>query len=203
MGLFGSDSDPDKIDEEWRCEPQGDYVTQPRIDKVKDILDDGENIYYLGRGGTIDVEGSSAGSSLFGDDRSRKSGTKGYVRTVIADDRIVVKIPQLTGNDERSVPYRNITSVDLDTGLVNKRLSLQTPGQTYHIQITEPGKDEVREMMKFIRGKMEEASKPDTAVVESEPDPVDQIDKLRELNEKGALSDAEFEEKKQDLLDKI
>jgi hypothetical protein len=203
MGLFGSGSDDDGIATEWQCEPQGDYVTQPRIDKVKDILDGGENIHYLGRGGTIDVEGSSAGSSLFGDDRSRKSGTTGYVRTVVTDDRITVKIPQLTGNDERTVPYRNITSVDLDTGLLNKRLSLQTPGQTYHIQVTEPGKDEVREMVSFIREKMEEASQPDTTVVESEPDPVDQIDKLRELNEKGALSDEEFEEKKQELLDKI
>ncbi len=54
---------------------------------------------------------------------------------------------------------------------MNKRLSLQTPGQTYHIQITEPGKGETREIVSFIREKMEEESQPDTVVAESEPDP--------------------------------
>ena len=57
-------------------EAKDNYVTKERILKVRDILDDGETVYYLTRGSTVDVEGSSAGTSLFGDDRSRKSGTK-------------------------------------------------------------------------------------------------------------------------------
>jgi len=171
---------------------------------VKDILDGGEEIHYLTRGSTVDVEGSSAGESLWGDDRSRKSGTKGYVRTVITDSRVAVKIPQLTGNDRRSVPYESITSVDLDTGLVNKRLSLQTPGQTYHIEAHDPGKDEVRRAVKFIRNKITESNE-ETVVVEdsSEPDPTEQLKNLKELHEQGVLTDEEFEEKKSDLLDKI
>ncbi|WP_247005122.1 PH domain-containing protein [Halosolutus gelatinilyticus] len=202
MGLFGSNSD-EQIPTEYKCSPQGDYVTAARLGKIEDILDEGESVHYITRGGTIDVEGSSAGTSLFGDDRSRKSGTKGYVRAAITDQRIAIKIPQWLGSDERSVPYRNITSVDLDTGLVNKRLSLQTPGQTYHIQVTEPGKDETREIVRFIREKMEETSQPETVVAESEPDPLDQLEKLKELHDKGVVSDEEFKEKKQALLDQI
>lgn len=185
-------------------EESAEYVTPERVAKVKDILDGGETVYYLTRGSTVDVEGSSAGESLWGDDRSRKSGTKGYVRAALTDDRVAVKIPQLTGNDERSVPYESITSVDLDTGLVNKRLSLQTPGQTYHIEAHEPGKEEVRNAVKFIRDKITESNE-ETVVVEdsSEPDPTEQLKNLKELHEEGVLTDEEFEEKKSDLLDKI
>ena len=185
-------------------EENGDYVTPERVDKIRDILDDDEEVHYITRGSTVDVEGSSAGSSLFGDDRSRKSGTSGYVRAVITGERVAVKIPQLTGNDERSIPYESITSVDLDTGLVNKRLSLQTPGQTYHIEAHEPGKNGVRQAVKFIRNKIKESNE-ETIVVEdsSEPDPTEQLKNLKELHDEGVLSDEEFEGKKSDLLDKI
>lgn len=182
----------------------GDYVTDERIKKIEDILDDDEKVHYLTRGSTVDVEGSSAGSSLFGDNRSRKSGTKGFVRAGITDTRVVVKVPQWLGNDERSIPYQNITSVDLDTGLVNKRLSLQTPGQTYHIEVHEPDKQEVRDAVKFIRNKITE-SNDDQVVVQSndEPDPTEQLQNLKELHDEGVLTDDEFEEKKQTILDKI
>lgn len=186
------------------ADDHGDYVTAERIEKIESVLDDSEKVHYLTRGATVDVEGSSAGSSLFGDDRSRKSGTKGYVRAAITDNRVVVKIPQWLGNDERSVPYQNITSVDLDTGLTYKRLSLQTPGQTYHIEAHEPDKEEIRETVKFIRNKITE-SQEDNIVVQGndEPDPTEQIQNLKELHDNGVLTDEEFEQKKQSLLDKI
>jgi len=191
-------------DEALDVEPQGAYVTREQFRKVSDILDSDEQVHFITRGSTVDVEGSSAGSSLFGDDRSRKSGTKGWVRAVISDRRVAIKVPQILGDDERSVPYSNITSVDLDTGLVNKRLTLQTPGQTYHIEAHEPGKEEVRDAVRFIRKKISDANQPDVVQTESsEPDPLDQLNKLKEMNEEGVVSDEEFEEKKSELLDKI
>jgi|GEM_PF-1814072 len=192
-------------DEALSADPQGDYVNRARYEKIKGVLDPEEKVHFITRGTTVDVEGSSAGKSLFGDDRSRKSGTRGFVRSVITDKRVAIKIPQFLGTDERSVPYNSITSVDLDTGLVNKRLTLQTPGQTYHIEAQEPGKDEVRKAVRFIRNKVDEANQPQVIhqQEDSEPDPIDQIQKLKELNEAGAISDDEFESKKRDLLDKI
>lgn len=185
-------------------EPYGNYVTVERLKKVVDILDNDEIVHYLTRGSTVDVEGSGAGGSLFGDDRSRKSGTKGYVRAVITDRRVAVKVPQFLGNDERSVPYSNITSVDLDTGLVNKRLTLQTPGQTYHIEAQEPGKDELRDITRFIRDKISEENQPDVVQADnSEADPLDQLSKLKDLHDQGVVSDQEFEDKKSNLMDKI
>jgi hypothetical protein len=193
-------------DDALSADPQGSYVTRDRYEKIKGILDPEEQVHFITRGSTVDVEGSSAGSSLFGDNRSRKSGTRGYVRAVITDKRVAVKIPQMLGTDERSVSYNSITSVDLDTGLVNKRLTLQTPGQTYHIEAHEPGKDEVRRAIRFIRQKVEKTNQPDVIQQqsdESEPDALEKLEKLKELNDSGAISDEEFDDKKQELLDEI
>jgi hypothetical protein len=186
-------------------EPIGNYVTEERFYKINDILDPDEVVHYITSGKTIDVEGSGAGSSAFGNDRSRKNSLTGRVRAVVTDKRVAVKIPQMTGDDERSIPYDSITSVDLDTGLVNKRITLQTAGQTYHIEVQEPGKEEVRETVRFIRERRKESNQPNVVTTEdsSEPDPLEQLEKLRELHEKGAVSDDEFEEKKSDLLGKI
>lgn len=189
--------DRDKIE-------QGTYVTDSRLKKIASVLDKDETVYYLTRGSTVDVEGSSAGNSLFGDDRSRKSGTRGYVRAAITDRRVVVKIPQWLGSDERSVPYDNITSVDLDTGLINKRLTLQTAGQTYHIEVHEPGKDECRDAVRFIRKKISEANQSQVVTQESsDPDPTEQLKNIKQLHDEGVLTEKEFEEKKQSLLDKL
>lgn len=200
MGLFSSD-DTDVTDH-TDAEPQGEYITEKRLRKIDSALEDGESVHYMTAGSTIDAEGDGAGQSLFGDDRSRKSGTTGFVRTAFTDDRVVIKIPQVTGNDRRIVPYNNITSVDVDTGLVKKRISLQTKGHTYHIEVDKPGKDECREICSFVREKMREQQE-STQQGTSEPDPTEQLARLKDLHDSGALSDEEFEEKKQALLDKI
>lgn len=184
--------------------PVGDYVTQKQVDKIKDVLDADENVHYITEGSTIDVEGSQAGNSIWGNDRSRKSGTKGWVRAAYTQKRVVIKIPQWLGSDERTIPYRNITSVDLDTGLVNKRVTLQTAGQTYHIEAQDPGKSECREVVKFVRDKLRDSQTNNgNNSNESENDPLEQLEKLKELHEKGVVSDQEFSQKKERLLDKI
>jgi len=194
MGLFGSD---DTTSEDVACAPQGQYVTSERVEKIKSVLQDGENVHYLTRGSTVDVQKGGDSSSLFGDNRSRKTGTRGYVRAAFTDTRVVVKIPQLLGSDERSVPYENVLSVDLDTGLVKKRITLQTAGPTYNIEADEPEKDEIREAVNFARERMGGNS------TTTEDDALDKLEKLKELHEDGVLSDAEFEEKRQSLVDDI
>ena len=188
--------------EQLDARPQGDWVTPERVEKVDDLRDDDEVVHYMWRGGTIDVEGSSAGDSIFGNDRDRKSSFKG-IFTAVTDKRIVIAIPQVLGDDERHIPYHSVTSVDLDTGLMARRVSLQTKGQTYHIQAQGPSKDELRDAMRFVREKVEETHRPQQVQATSEPDPTEQLQNLKELHEQGVLTDAEFEEKKQSLLDKI
>ena len=149
MGLLSGDSEP------LEHEPRGEYVTADRVAKVADRLRDGERVQYLTRGTTIDTQRGGDNSSLFGDDRSRKTGTRGWVRAAFTDDRIVVKIPQLLGTDDRSIPYDSMTAIDVDTGLVKKRITIQTPAATYHIEVDNPGKPEVREAVEFARQQVE------------------------------------------------
>ena len=149
MGLLSGDSEP------LEYEPRGEYVTADRVAKVADRLRDGERVQYLTRGTTIDTQRGGDNSSLFGDDRSRKTGTRGWVRAAFTDERIVVKIPQLLGTDDRSIPYDSMTAIDVDTGLVKKRITIQTPAATYHIEVDNPGKPEVREAVEFARQQVE------------------------------------------------
>lgn len=195
-------SNSEKLNRHLDAEPQGDWVNSKWVKKVAELLDEDELVHYMWKGGTIDVEGSSAGESIFGNDRDRKSSFKG-IFTAVTDKRIVIAIPQYLGDDERHIPYHSVTSVDLDTGLVSRRVSIQTKGQTYHIQAQGPSKDELRDAMKFIREKVEEVNQPQQAQSVNEPDPTEQLKNISELHENGVLSDEEFEEKKKSLLDKL
>lgn len=195
-------SNSEKLNRHLDAEPQGDWVNSKWVKKVAELLDEDELVHYMWKGGTIDVEGSSAGESIFGNDRDRKSSFKG-IFTAVTNKRIVIAIPQYLGDDERHIPYHSITSVDLDTGLVSRRVSIQTKGQTYHIQAQGPSKDELRDAMKFIREKVEEVNQPQQVQSVNEPDPTEQLKNITELHENGVLSDEEFEEKKKSLLDKL
>lgn len=196
MGLFRSDDISKHI-----ADDAGGSATKKQIKKIKDVLDEDEEVFYVTRGSTVDVEGDGSGTSLFGNDRSRKSGTKGFVRAAFTDRRVVVKVPQWLGSDERSIPYQNITSADLDTGLVKKRISLQTAGQTYHIEVDQPGKEECREALRHVRERSAAANQ--TVAGGSAPDPTEQLQRLKELHDDGVVTDDEFEEKKQNLLDEL
>lgn len=184
------------------ADPQGSWVTADRVEKMGDTLDDDENVHYMFKGGTLDVEGSTSGESIWGNDRDRKSSLKG-VYTAVTDKRVVINIPQFLGDDERHIPYSSIVSCDLDTGLMSRRVSLQTKGPTYHIQAQGPDKDELRTALRFIRDKAEESDKVVVEGGNAEPDPTEQLKNITELHDAGVLSDEEFEEKKQKLLDKI
>jgi hypothetical protein len=180
----------------------GEWVNEERLKEVHHLLDEDERVHYMWRGATIDVEGSGAGKSIFGNDRSRKSSWTG-IHTGVTNKRIVIAISQFLGDDERHIPYRSATSVDLDTGVWAHRVSIHTKGQTYHISAPYHSKDELREAMQFIRQKIEEANQPQQSQAESAPDPTEQLKNLQELQHKGVITEDEFEAKKQALLNKI
>jgi len=195
MAIFGNDDGDGTLG----YEPRGETVTQKRIDKLGGVLEPDERVEFVTAGTTIDVEGAGSGSSLFGNDRSRKTGTRGYVRAAFTDERVAVKIPQWTGSDERTIPYRNVLGIDLDTGLVKNRISIQTPGPTYHIEVDKPGKDECRELVRYVRDRVESEQQDGS----DDADPTEQLQRVKELHDDGVLSESEYEEKRAELLDRI
>ncbi|WP_135852909.1 PH domain-containing protein [Halorussus salinus] len=195
MGLFGSDS-TSEID----YEPESEFATAERIGKMEDVLDPDEKVMYLIKGKGIQEKGEGAGA--FGADVEGKNSILSSILTGATNKRLVSKIPQVTGDDEQTIPYSRIEGVDLDTGLVSKKLTVKTSGSAYEFQVSDPDADEIREMARFIREKMKE-SQQTNAQAASQPDPTEQLKNIKELHDEGVLSDEEFEEKKNDLLDKM
>lgn len=161
-----------------------------------DLLDEGEQPHYFLKGSSIDVEGDGAGGeSITGWDRDRRLGG---AFTVLTEQRVLVIANHLRGYDEHTIPYDSITAVNLNSGLMSTRLTLQTRGATYHLSVTSSDDDEVQDAVEWLRGKRRHGEDPD-----STGDSLDRLEKLKSLYDDGALTEEEFEEKKAELLDDI
>lgn len=174
MGLFGNDDEVKNADLD--CSPQNEYASEEAVAKVDDIVDPGEKVHFLARetGGGVDVE--AAGAGLFGGDGTRILGTIGDVRTAATDRRVLVKIPLVLGSDVRSIPYSEVTGVDLDLKGMHRRLSVRTAERTYHVDVGALPSEECREMAAFVREKRSEERDDELAgehdvEPDGEPDP--------------------------------
>lgn len=199
---FGDDRPDTSMNADLDCEPQNDYVSEKRVEKIDDMLDDGEKVHYLAK---ATGEGLAVGGET-------KYPSKGSILTAATDRRVVSKVPYLSGSEEFSVPYDSITSVDVKSGLMKKRLLLRTTARTYGIGVGNLSDSTYREMGQFIRSKASGGAREEadpgsgtdpSARGRASDDPLDKLERLRDLKEKGALSEREFEEKKAELLDEI
>lgn len=197
MGLFDT-GDVRLENADIDCEPQNEYVSEETVAKIDDVLDGGEKVHFLAReaGGGVTIQGAT-------EDEEKKVASGGHIRTAATDRRVVSKIPNLIGSEEISIPYDSISTVDLKSGLVRTRLSLQTDMKTYGIEIGHLNDDECKRMSRFIREKVSEANQQSAAGSDSTADPLDKLERLRDLKDEGVISDEEFDEKKAELLDQI
>lgn len=195
MGLFGSSDEAT----EYLGNPCGDYVTPKRIDKVKDVLRPDEKVHYITKlNGAVTGEGETSPWKATGDE---DVSLRGYERAVFTNNRVVIKIPKWIGAKERTIPYDGISSIDSESGLIYSKITIRTHSDVYKFSILKPGKDEIREIVSFVQNEIAgPSSGPNTS---SEIDPVEQIEKLNELYEKDVISEEEFSEKKQELMDRI
>lgn len=161
-----------------------------------DLLDSGEQPHYYLKGSSVDVEGDGAGGeSITGWDRDRRIGS---AFTLVTEQRVLVIANHFRGYDEHTIPYESISAVNLNSGFVSKRLSLQTRGATYHLSVSTSDDDEVQRAVEYLRERRRQGDDSD-----SRGDPLDRIEKLKSLHDDGVLTDEEFEEKKSSLLDDV
>ncbi|MFA1612162.1 SHOCT domain-containing protein [Halobellus rubicundus] len=185
---------------------QGESVTRDAFLIVLDgfvapinLLDDEEQPHYFLNGSTVDVEGQGAGSeSIVGWDRDRRIGG---AYTILTSQRILVIANHARGYDEHTIPYDIVTAVNLNRGMVGIRLSIQTKSATYHCSATKTknkyGSEEVESAVDYLRKKRQQTTEEDS------DDALDQITRLKSLYDDGAITEEEFQEKKQSLLDDI
>lgn len=181
------------------CEPQNEYVSKPEVEKLDKYLEPGEKIHFLGRdaGGQLKINGE------------KRDGVTG-VLTTATDRRVVFKTGKLIGGSQTSIDYRDISSVEVSFGVLQKRINLETDSKVFGIGVGQLGKDEVQDMAQFIREKMRDPNRVGGATTEqtadsteSEEDPLDKLERLGELRDNGVITEEEFQEKKQSLLDQI
>jgi hypothetical protein len=118
------------------------------------------------------------------------------------DKRLIAYINETIGSSNLSIGYDKIDTVEIEHGAVTNKLSVQSTSKTY----TFPGfndidKSEIHDFADFIRDQASESKTDDAS--ESNIDPTEQLKNIKELHDQGVLTDEEFEEKKQSLLDKL
>jgi len=163
-------------------------------DDVK-YLDDDEEVKYIIKGKNVEIEG--------GVEKERTGSSIGKkMKTVVTNKRVLLIIPQrLKGTDTKTIMYDNIAGVDISSGYLIRKLRIQSLSQVYDIHILS---EEVAEQaVDYIRERHQEASQTTEEVTAPAPDPTEQLKNLKELNESGTISDEEFEEKKDELMEKI
>lgn len=201
MGFFDRQSEDDIILEnaDLDCEPQNEFVSKKRVKMIDEYLEPGEKVHFLAMdaGGQLKIDGEKEDGIV-------------NVLTVATDRRVLFKSGKVFGASQTSIDYGDIASVEVSFGVVQKRLNLETDSKVFGIGVGKIEKDEVQEMARFIRQKKRDAGQDDhsaagkgAASSATEEDPIDKLERLGELRDNGVITEEEFEDKKQSLLDQI
>ena len=107
----------------------------------------------------------------------------------------------LYGLKVEDFPLDKITSIQYETGLLLGGIKIHTSGNIAKIENVE--KASARSFAEFVRDKLSQPKENTTTTIISEPNVLDQLEKLAKLKENGILSDEEFNEQKKKLLEKL
>jgi hypothetical protein len=106
----------------------------------------------------------------------------------------------LYGLKVEDFPLDKISTIQYETGFLLGGIKIHTSGNIAKIENVE--KSIARSFSEFVRDKLSQQKEISTISI-SEPDILDQIEKLANLKEKGILSEDEFNEQKKKLLEKL
>src|SRR5215204_342434 len=145
--------------------------------------------------------------------RFKPGGSKGSPATFfVTSQRLIVRNPSIMGmrEDFSSVNYDKISSLNVKKGFFSSTLKIMAEGFAGDIDAIDKKKAE--KIMPYIEEKMNQAttsavqSRTDTTTITSNPQSssaADELTKLARLKEQGILSEAEFNQMKQEILKKF
>ena len=146
--------------------------------------------------------------------RFKPGGSKGSPATFfVTSQRLIVRNPSMMGmrEDFSSVNYDKISSLNVKKGFFSSTLKIRAEGFAGDIDAIDKKKAE--KIMSYIEEKMNQAttsaaqSRTDTTTtITSNPQSssaADELSKLARLKEQGILSEAEFNQMKQEILKKF
>jgi len=151
-----------------------------------DWLDDGEELQFLMHGMDFDIDDNDEGSNCW---------------TYITDKRMMMSVGSITAKSSKyEISYHDIIGVSMQQRLTSQ-MRIQTAGHSYKISMSGEGSQLVDNAVNYIRKRKEEIENEDAKI--DGDSAIDKIDQLNELKEQGAVTQEEFEEKKQELMDEI
>lgn len=139
--------------------------------------------------------------------------------TIFATNKkLLIRNPMMLGMREtvQVVPYTEITSVNLEKGLFSSEVTITAPGLTTELgrlfKLSRHGiagipaipKEKAVRLVEIVKEGIKQAKasaeRPSVTMVST---PVDELKKLKELLDMGAITQQEYEEKKKRLLERI
>src|SRR5215204_2533549 len=142
--------------------------------------------------------------------RFKPGGAKGTPATLfVTSQRLIFRNPSMMGMREHfsSVNYDKISSLDIDKGIFSSTLKIRAEGFAGDVDAID--KEKAEKILLYIQKKMDEAT---TSAMHSQPDihtsntqlsAADELIKIARLKEQGILSEAEFNQMKQEILRKL
>lgn len=141
--------------------------------------------------------------------RLKPGGSKMTPDTIfVTDRRIIIRNPSALGMREsiEAIAFDKITAMELQRGMMSSTIKIRASG--YQGDIDAIAKDKAEKMAQYIRDAMDRAKRasPQAAVAAAAGQQIsiaDELAKLAKLKEQGVLSEAEFQQMKQELLKRL
>lgn len=134
-----------------------------------------------------------------GDNNIGDLTTKGCL--LATDRRLTAYVNKSVSTSKFSIGYKKINTVEVEYGATIAKLSVQSTPKTYSFGFSNIRKSEIHNFSDFIKNQASEPNPDYTSG--SNVDPTEQLKNIKELHDQGVLTDEEFENKKQSLLDKL
>lgn len=156
------------------------FFGRKEINELPDILNSNENMDHIIQGTYNNGQGILVSTNR---------------RLVFIDKGL------LYGLKVEDFPLDKITSIQYETGLIFGKVKIHISSNIANIDNVEKGA--ARKFAEFVRNKLSEPKTPTTAQKNSEPNALEQLEKLGKLKESGIISEEEFNEQKKKLLEKL
>lgn len=185
-------------------EATGSSVTEDVLLSFPDIaesLSPNEQPHFVLRGIQMDIE-RVLEDDVAREDSRRRVMAAGDLLTVVTDERLLFVIERSENVEARTVPYATLTSVEYEAAAGGNQRLVATGVETSHsIDTSRSDDEECRRAATFADDHAEAVSQSGEST--QAEDPLARLERLANLKERGMVSDAEFEAKKRELLDRL
>ena len=146
--------------------------------------------------------GEDALASVFGVYELMESNLVQNGIFIATNQRLLLYAKKLIGFDLESVPYDNISSLEMGKEfLIGHYINFFTSGNSIKMKLIKVG--DVPAFVEVVKAQMEAAKAAATQAPPPADDPVSLLEQLGKLHTSGVLTDTEFESKKAEILARI